>query len=173
MKILRLIAGVALFLLTGCYAGSQFVIEAPHLHQPVSMTSAIHDSSLRVVRGGEYDDLGHFAISFSGVSLGSPLDPHPRLDVSEEINNIVRKKGGNGITNLSITASNSPVTFTSMFLRGVAWVGVVVGAALLLDNSANKAPAVATIGISAAGVLLLPTVGEFVIEGTVVRTRGS
>ena len=173
MRLSILFIPLLLILLSGCYAGSEFIVEAPNVQQPVSMTSAIHDSTLQIVQAGMYDELGRFAVSFSGVGLGWPLNTHPHIDISDELNRIVKQKGGNGIVNLSIRAENTPVTYVSMFLRGVSWLGLVVGSALLFDAHSRTEPAVATMAVSAAGILFLPAAGHFVVEGTVVRTHGS
>ncbi len=157
--------------LSGCYAGSQFTLEASHLNQPVSMTSAIHNADLQVLTPAEYDELGNFSISFSGWSVGSPLSPNPRKDISDELNDVVKEKGGNGITRLRITATNGSMNYVSAFLRGVSWFALIGGAALLFSHDPDKVTPVATIAISTAGILLLPTVGEFTVEGTVVRIK--
>jgi hypothetical protein len=135
------------------------------------MTEAIHNSELQVLKPGEYEELGWFSISFSGWSVGSPLSPNPRQDISDDLNAIVKDRGGNGITRLSIRAANNPVNYATMFLKGVAWIGLVVGAAELLGDKPNKMESVITIGLSAAGVLFLPTAGDFVVEGMVVRIK--
>jgi hypothetical protein len=159
------------FLATGCYTGSQFTLEAPHLDQPVSMTASIHNNELQVLGPGGYEELGWFSISCSGWSVGSPLSPNPRQDISDELNAIVKERGGNGITRLSIRAANNPVNYVTMFFKGIAWVGLVVGAAELFGDRPNKTESVITIGLSAAGILFLPTAGDFTIEGMVVRIK--
>ena len=159
------------FLFTGCYAGSQFTIEASHLDQPVSMSSAIHNNNLEVVGPGGYEEVGRFSVGYSGWSLGSPLTPNPRKDISDVLNRLVREKGGNGITNLTIRAANNPVNFVSMVLRGVSWVGVALGTAILFGKDPDKTVPIGMIAVSAAGILFLPSVGDFTIEGTVVKIK--
>lgn len=165
------LACLTAFLFTGCYAGSQFTIEASHLDHPASMTSAIHNNNLEVVGPGGYEEVGRFSVSFSGWSLGSPLTPNPHKDISDALNRLVKEKGGNGITNLTIRAANNPVNSVSMVLRGVSWVGVVLGTAILLGSDPNKTVPIEMIAVSAAGILFLPTVGDFTLEGTVVKIK--
>lgn len=162
---------VTALLFTGCYAGSQFTIEASHPDQPVSLTSAIHNADLEVVGPGGYEEVGRFSVSFSGWSLGSPLTPNPHKDISDVLNQLVKEKGGNGITNLTIRAGNDPVNYVSMVLNGFSWVGVVVGTAILLGSDPSKTVPIEMMAVSAAGILLLPTVGDFMIEGTVVKIK--
>ena len=158
-------------MLTGCYAGSQFTLEGSHVDHPVSFSSVIHNGNLEILNNGEYDEVGQFSVSFSGWSLGSPLSPNPRKDISDVLNQIVKEKGGNGITRLTIRAANNPVNFVSMVLRGFSWVGVVLGTAILLGKDPNKTVPIEMIAISAAGILFLPTVGDFTVEGMVVRIK--
>jgi hypothetical protein len=172
MKTFALVlAGVCSLLFTGCYTGSQFTIEASHLEQPVSMTSAIHNADLEVLTAKEYDDLGRFSISFSGWSVGSPVSPNPRIDISEALNDIVKKRGGNGVTDLTLRAANHPVNFVSMFLRGVSWLGLVIGTAMMVSSHTNRLEAAEVMVVSVAGILFLPTVGSFTMEGRVVRIK--
>ena len=165
------LACVTALLLTGCYAGSQFTIEASHLDQPASMTSAIHNADREVVTTGGYEEVDRFAVSFSGWSLGSPLTPNPHKDISDALNRLVKEKGGNGITNLTIRAANNPVNYVSMVFKGFSWVGVVLGTAILFGSDPNKTVPIEMIAISAAGILFLPTVGDFTLEGTVVKIK--
>ena len=165
------LACLTALLLTGCYAGSQFTIEASHLDQPVSLSPTIHNNKLEVLKAGEYEEIGRFSISFSGWSLGSPLSPNPKRDISDVLNQIVKEKGGNGITHLTIQAANNPVNFVSMVLKGVSWFGVVLGTAILLSSNPNKTVPIEMIGVSAAGILFLPTVGDFTVEGMVVKIK--
>jgi hypothetical protein len=58
-----------------------------------------------------------------------------------------------------------------MVLRGVSWVGVVLGTAILLGKDPNKTVPIEMIAVSAAGILFLPTVGDFTLEGTVVKIK--
>ena len=165
------LAAVFSLFLSGCYTGSQFTLEAPNLNQPVSMTKAIHNNDLQVLTPAEYDELGRFAISFSGWSVGSPLSPNPRKDISEALNQIVKDKGGNGITQLTVRASNNPVNSVSAFLRGMCFLGALTGALMLFNTGSDKLEAAGVLGVSVAGIFLLPTVGDFTVEGMVVRIK--
>ena len=157
--------------LTGCYAGSQFALDAPRLEQPVSMTQAIHNADMKVLTPAEYDELGTFSLSFSGWSIGWPLSSNPRIDISDALNTVVKGKGGNGITRLTIHAANNPFNFVSMFLKGVSWLGIGVGIALFANDHPDKLDATIVTMSSAAVILLLPVAGDFTVEGTVVRFK--
>lgn len=171
MKPSSVIPAVCCLLLTGCYAGSQFTIEASHVDQPVSMTSTIHNADLQVLTPNEYDDLGTFALSFSGWSVGPPISPNPTIDISDALNSVVKQRGGNGITNLTIRADNSPVNFVSMFLRGISWCGLVVGGLVMATSSTQRLEGAEITAISAVGILFLPAVGNFTVEGRVVKIK--
>ncbi len=168
---LRVVVAIALAAptLAGCYAGSQFSVEASHVDQPVSMTSAIHSGDMKVLAPNEYEELGRFSLQFSGWSFGSPLSPNPHEDISDALNDIVKEKGGNGITQLSIRASNHPLNFVSAFIRGISILGVIGGLGSLGAKDANVAESAGVTLLSAACFLFMPTVGEFTVEGMVVK----
>jgi hypothetical protein len=155
-------------LFTGCYTGSNFTLEASHLDQPVSFSPTIHTGEFQVIGPGDYEELGHFSISFSEWSVGSPINPNNSTDISKLLNEIVKQKGGNGVTRLTIKVENSPVNFVSMMLRGFSYVGLVVGGAMLAGDT-NKTSGAAVTGVSLAGILLFPTAAHFTVEGTVVN----
>jgi len=56
-----------------------------------------------------------------------------------------------------------------MFLKGVSYTTFVLGVAALLADNQHKDTGAASAGASLAGVLLLPTVAHFTVEGTVVK----
>ena len=160
-----------LIILPGCYAGSNFTIGASSLAQPVSFSEAIHNDSLQVAGPGDYTELGQFSLSFTEWSFGAPLSPNPSTDISKLLNDIVKKKGGNGITHLSVTVANSPVNFFSMVFRGLSYTALVIGGISLLDNKSDKLTAAEVVAGSLAGVLLLPAAAHFTLEGTVVKVE--
>ncbi len=164
------VVGLSLWLM-GCYTGSQSTIEAIHLDQPASMTSAIHNADMQVLTPKEYEELGPFSLEFSGWSFGSPITPNPRKDISDVLNDIVKEKGGNGITRLSLRASNHPLNFVSAFFRGMSILGIIGGLGSLGAKDANVGESAGVVAISAAVFLFMPTVGEFTVEGMVVRMK--
>jgi hypothetical protein len=172
---MKLSATVAAFIVslvfTGCYAGSQFTIEATHLEQPVSMTSAIHNADMQVLTPKEYEELGRFSVQFSGWSFGSPVSPNPHKDISDELNEIVKEKGGNGITQLSIRASNHPLNFVSAFVRGMSILGIIGGLGSMAAKDAKIGESAGVVVLSAACFLFAPTIGEFTVKGMVVRMK--
>jgi len=170
-SLLPILAVFVSLIFTGCYTGSQFTIEAKHLDQPVSLTTSMHNADAQIVDSSAYDNLGRFSMSFTGWSLGWPLSPNPRIDISRELNAMAKTKNGNGITGLSLQAANSPVNGLSMVFKGFAWICLVVGAAILVSNDQDKAGGAELVAGSAAAILFLPTVGNFTLDGTVVRVK--
>jgi hypothetical protein len=152
----------------GCYVGSNFIIEASHLEQPVSFSPAIHNDELQVVGPGNYNELGRFSISFTEWSFGAPISPNPSKDISGLLNEVVKQKGGNGITRFTFKVENSTLNTFSMFLKGLSYTTLVIGAAMLLGDSPNKSTGAVVAGASLAGVLLLPTAAHFTVEGTII-----
>ena len=173
MKALQklMITAVAL-LLPGCYVGSNFHVGASSLDQPVSFSDVVHNSELQVVGPGEYTELGQFSISFTGWSFGFPITPNPSRDISKELNAIVLNKGGNAITRLTIRVANNPVNTMSMVLRGISFAGFLVGGLVMLDSETNRLVAAEIMAVSLAGILFIPTIAEFTLEGTVVKLEG-
>lgn len=155
--------------LIGCYVGSNFTIEASHLEQPVSFSPAIHNDELQVVGPGNYNELGPFSISFTEWSFGAPISPNPSTDISELLNEVVKQKGGNGITRLTIKVENSALNIINMGLKGFSYATLVIGVAVLLGNSPDKSGGAVLAGASLATVLLLPTVAHFTVEGTIIK----
>jgi hypothetical protein len=153
----------------GCYVGSNFSIEASHLEQPVSFSPAIHNDELQVVGPGNYTELGRFSISFTEWSFGAPISPNPSKDISGLLNEVVKQKGGNGITHLTIKVENSTLNTFSMILKGFSYTTLVIGVAVLFGDSPNKYTGAAVAGASLAGVLLLPTVAHFTVKGTIIK----
>ena len=139
------------------------------LHQPVSFSPAIHNGELQIEGPGNYDELGPFSISFTKWSFGALISPNPTKDISGLLNDIVKQKGGNGITRLAIKVENSSLNTFNMFLKGVSYTTFVLGVAALLADNQHKDTGAASAGASLAGVLLLPTVAHFTVEGTVVK----
>lgn len=158
---------------TACYVGSNFNIEASHLDQPVSFSPTIHNNELQIVGPGNYDELGPFSISFTEWSFGAPISPNPTKDISGLLNDVVKQKGGNGITRLTLKVENSSLNTFTMFLKGVSYTTLVLGVALFLGDNQQKYTGAAVAGASLAGVLLLPTVAHFTVEGTVVKINKS
>lgn len=158
-------------LMMGCYAGSQFTIEASHLDHPVSMTSAIHNADLQVLTPAEYDERGRFSVTFAGWSVGPPVSPNPTKDISDVLNDVVKERGGNGITQLSIHAANNPINFVSAFFRGMSLLGAIGGVAALSGKDANIAETGGVIALSVACFIFLPAIGDFTVEGMVVRIK--
>ena len=154
---------------TGCYVGSNFNIEASHLEQPVSFSPVIHNDELQIVGPGDYNELGSFSISFTEWSIGDPIHPNPSTDISGLLNEAVKQKGGNGVTRLTIKVENSALNTFSMFLKGFSYTTLAIGVAMLFGENSHKSTGAAVAGASLAGVLLLPTVAHFTVEGTVIK----
>jgi hypothetical protein len=101
--------------------------------------------------------------------LGSPLSPNPKRDISGLLNDVVKQKGGNGITRLTIKVENSSLNSVNVFLKGLCYTTLVLGTAVLVADDEHKDTGAAIAGVSLAGALLLPTVAHFTVEGTVVK----
>ncbi|MBN1349530.1 hypothetical protein JXJ21_08985 [candidate division KSB1 bacterium] len=76
---------------------------ANNLVYPVSMTEYIHNNRLKIVNRNGYDKIDHFSIKFRryyfpfGIGISSEKN-----DISDKINSLVAKKGGDGVVNFAL-----------------------------------------------------------------------
>ena len=155
----------------GCYVGARFDLEAPNLEYPASMSQSVHNEELQVLAPGDYEEVNRFTLSFTGWSIGFPLSPNPKKDISDRLNEIVKEKGGDAIVGLAFTVGNNPLNGATMVVKGISWVTFVASTLALIGNDPNKSGMAITASVSLAAILLLPTAGDFTVSGTVVKFK--
>src|SRR5271157_3511862 len=97
-------------LLTGC-AGARNMVKADDAKYDVSLSSAIRDSSGKVIPSERLETVGQYRLTASGwgilwswVSLNS-------INLSKSINDQVAKVGGSAITNLSANVNGGILNY--------------------------------------------------------------
>lgn len=105
-KITLLFLSVSLLLSAGCTRNMTLV--AKDLKYPASVTKGFYDNKLSPMVKDDYKVVQHFSFTVRnwGMLSGAiPLSPTTK-DISAELNDIIKKYGGDGIANLSFTAND-------------------------------------------------------------------
>jgi hypothetical protein len=117
------LAAGCLFIGTGC-AGARTTIAADHAAYPVSLSPAVRDSDKKIVSG---DDLEHVAkFRADATAWGMPYSAirlNPRTDISAQINDQIRRAGGEAIVNLKIMSAQCGANFAALIDAIPLWPG--------------------------------------------------
>ena len=100
---------------------------ANDLRYPVSMNKFIHNESLKVVDHYNYTIIDHFSFKIRRyyLSFGIPISSG-EADLSNKINSLVHKKGGDGVVNFALYYNekfggkyyfNGPLPYMLVFLQ--------------------------------------------------------
>ncbi|MDH3975668.1 MAG: hypothetical protein OEV42_15425 [Deltaproteobacteria bacterium] len=140
VKILLLLSGLTV--LTGCGAGAWARLDFDGVKYPLSMSAFLYDRDYKVVvKGKELDVVAQFRCNKRFWGLFYSLIPLSNdKEIVAAINREVDKAGGDGIINLSVTASNCkfnsfPVISFAPFMPGCV-DSVVMGEIVKLKEKA-------------------------------------
>jgi hypothetical protein len=106
----------SLSLFPGCVGGTM-TFHADHLEHPASLTQGLFDGQWRVLDTKDYTLVHSFAFKRSRWATFFTLIPlGPNADISDELNAVVKKNGGDGIVNLKFQAKKNPFQICSNIL---------------------------------------------------------
>ncbi|MCK4560683.1 MAG: hypothetical protein KAV45_12935 [Calditrichia bacterium] len=162
-----LIIVCAVFFISGCYVVAKVNIHASDLEYPVSYTDSFYDDQFKTTYPGTYTIIEEFSIEFTKWSLSFPINTESDEDISKKLNEIIKKNNGDGIVELKITVSDSPINSLTLFTKIVSFWGLIAGTASLLADGTKDAAILA--GCSLAIYLLSPAAANINIEGKVVK----
>jgi len=157
----------AVFFISGCYVAAKVNIHSSDLEYPVSYTDTFYDDQFKTTYPGTYKIVEEFSIKFTKWSLTFPIITESNEDISKKLNEIINKNNGDGIVELKITVSDSPINSFTLFTKIVSLWGIIGGSAILLSDGSKYAAVLA--GTSLAIYLLSPAAANINIEGKVVK----
>ena len=151
----------------GCTVGVKVLVDAPNVEYPVSQTSNFYYGD-QLVLADEYEILDTFEFTFSRLGTSGIVDLDARVDLSEQLNKIIKEHDGDAITGLTVSVHNPP------FANGLLWfVKTVALTATLVSTTVTiiepqRLPAMIAVG-SAAVYVFTPAKATIKVEGSVVK----
>lgn len=120
-------------IMTGC-AGGHLTMTANNLEHPVSTTEGLYDPNYKLLGEEDYDKVGNFNFSVSKWTLFwtlIPLSGDP--DISNDLNKIIKEKGGDAIINLQVNVSAGAGSIPNFFASVIPIIPGVVTASITGD----------------------------------------
>jgi hypothetical protein len=120
-------------LVIGC-AGGRLTMTANNLQHPVSTTEGLYDPNYKLLGEEDYEKVGNFDFSVSKWSLFwtlIPLSGDP--DISDDLNKIIKEKGGDAIINLQVNVSGVAGSIPNFLASVVPIIPGVVTASITGD----------------------------------------
>jgi len=162
----KLIVWVLLVSLSACTAGSTVNLKADKLQKPVSMTSYIHDSNLKVQNEYSYTTQGSFLIELDRSGhFWNMYNPKKDTDLSEQLNQKMQEANADGIVNLKVEASGGAGAIMN---TGIHIFGGFIG--LILLFSGDPVSTVVGAGIF-AGSQYLPGKVHIKVQGDLIKYK--
>lgn len=162
-----LIIVTSMLITNGCTVGVKVLVDAPDVEYPVSQTSNFYAGE-RLVLNDEYEILDNFEFTFSRLGTSGIINLVSRVDLSNELNRIIKEQNGDAITNLSVSVHNPPVANGLLwFVKTVALTATLASTTITIIEP-DRVPALIAAG-SAAVYVFTPAKATIKVEGYVVR----
>ena len=162
-----LIIGCQLIFNTGCYVSARVNVQASQTEYPVSFSENIYNDKLELVTPSYYTVVNQFSFSFTKWSLTFPINTTSNEDISQQLNDIIKKYNGDGIVGLKLTAEESPVNNLTLVTKIFSLLGLIGGVLALISDGSQDAVLLTT--VSLAVYLLSPAAANITVEGKVIK----
>ncbi|MGN8224483.1 hypothetical protein [Gracilimonas sp. BCB1] len=93
-------------LISGCSVGAKIAVSAFDVQYPVSQTSSFYDSQNQLKTEADYEPVKDFNFTFTKWGVSSMIEIRNSEDISNRLNNIIEKNGGDAIVDLQISVNN-------------------------------------------------------------------
>lgn len=166
MKIELLIVFALLLNGLGCSVGAKVNIEANMLNYPVSQSSSVYSPMGEFINSKNYEAITDFKYNFKKWG-NSTINIQSEVDISNQLNEIIKEKGGDAIVNLEISMRNTGTNSIMVFVKSVALMGSIIATAVTLTQPSSESAAFA--GGSIITYIFTPANVDIEISGTVVK----
>ncbi|MEQ8523166.1 hypothetical protein [Gracilimonas sp.] len=165
LLVIFLLAGITF---SGCSVGAKITVTASEIDYPVSHTSSFYNQQDRLQTEEQYEAVKNFGFTFTKWGVSSLIEIENSEDISNRLNKIIEKNGGDAIVNLHISVNNPTGK------NGLLWFSktITTTASVLFSFLAisDPKPEFAAIAVgSTAAALFTPAAADIRVEGTVVR----
>lgn len=158
-----ILAIALVYLLTGCVTTTSS-IKFNSTDVPVSMSKALYDNDLNVLSESSYKKVGDFKFKKHKFGVASGLisiNDRKALDLSNQINETVKAKGGNAMVKLKVSLRANPIIAT---LSGT--VATFAGFWALVEGIEGNW---GTVALAGALWTATPSYSVLVVKGDIVR----
>ena len=127
-KALCAVACMAILMTVAGCTGGKMVIKADKVNFPVSMTTGVYDKDFKLLSMNNYTIVHSFTFTkhrWSICNTWIPLSANP--NISEDLNNLVTKNGGDAIVNLKFATTENifQVCSNGLIISGFIMPGTV------------------------------------------------
>jgi hypothetical protein len=164
---LLLIIGCLIIFINGCYVSARVNLQASQTDYPVSFSENLYNDKWELVSPSYYTVIDEFSFSFTKWSLTFPINTTSNEDISQQLDEIIKRNNGDGIVGLKITAEESPVNSLTLVTKIFSLLGLLGGTLALISDGSQDALILTT--ASLAIYLLSPAAANITVEGKVVK----
>lgn len=159
-------------LISGCSVGAKITVSASDVQYPISQTGSFYDSQNQLKTEAEYEPIKDFNFTFTKWGISSMIEIKNSEDISNRLNNIIEKNGGDAIVDLRISVHNPAGK------NGLLWFSktLTTTASVLFTFLAisDPQPEFTAIAVSSTGIALFtPAAADIKVAGTIVRISDS
>ncbi len=167
MRCNRLIIFLISFSFLGCSVGTKVNLTANSLDYPVSQSSAIYAPNGEILYSETYTEISDFELNFKKWGVSSVIEIQSDTDISDQLNEIIESKGGDGIVNLQISMRNTGANSFMLFIKSVALMGSIIATGITLLEPSSDSAAIAAGSIFT--YIFTPGNADIEITGTVIK----
>ena len=152
---------------SGCSVGALVNIKAPDITHPVSHTDNFYTPDGELITNEQYKVIDLFSFNFTKWGVASVIDIEREEDISDKLNDLIKKNNADAIVNLTISVSDPPINGLTFFTKVLSLWGSLIFIPLTIAEPSRDYAIVA-----ASSVILYiftPAAADINVKGKVIR----
>lgn len=160
---------IASFFINSCSVGALVNIKAADITHPVSHSNNFYTTEGQLITDTQYEVVKPFSFTFTKWGVSSIIDIDREEDISDDLNELIRKNNGDAIVDLTIAVSDSPLNGFTFFVKVISfWSSVIFIPVTVVEPTSEHAIIAAS---SLVVYVFTPAAADINVKGKIVKIR--